>query len=233
MGIFYNSSANIIYNIVNFLAIVASSAMVATIVYAVIKMMTSYDEGEHQRYAKRIKNGLIALILIFTLTPIVNLTQNYFYNNDEVGIGHFEKYADRKIQDSLDTYQKQTENTDSQGRQVITNRKSGQEYSKYYSSQGKNFGTWTKPCKFKVSGYILKDGASSNVEYYKIEKTEKIDDDYDDSNSYVGYYIPGNWKDTIGGKVKSQDDWEDLKSIMLSPDEFENGGSASGGGGGR
>lgn len=40
MGVFYNSSANIVYQIVNFLGILASASAVAIIVYALIKIAT-------------------------------------------------------------------------------------------------------------------------------------------------------------------------------------------------
>ena len=53
-----------IYYITNFLGIFAGICCTAMIVFAVFKIMTG-DETEIKKYQVRIKNGLLALILIF------------------------------------------------------------------------------------------------------------------------------------------------------------------------
>jgi len=89
----FNSNANIVYQVINFMGILASSGCVAMIVYAVVKIVTG-DESDHQRYLKRIRNGIIALILIITSTQVVGLVTKYFNPNinGETSIGSFRKY---------------------------------------------------------------------------------------------------------------------------------------------
>lgn len=137
LGNLYNSNANIIYNIVNFLSILAGIALVASIVYAMIKMVTG-DEGDHQRYLRRVRNGIIALILIITLNPIVKLVTQYISpdetKNSFTGIGDFSdiQYATIPNGDGL------TGKTDTKNRPMIII--DGEYYVRTAEAKSKNFG---------------------------------------------------------------------------------------------
>ena len=58
-----------IYYIINFLGIIAGLACTAMICISVFKIMTG-EEHEYSKYKTRIKNGLIALILIISISTI-------------------------------------------------------------------------------------------------------------------------------------------------------------------
>lgn len=76
-----------IYHITNFLGILAGIACVAMIGIAVFKIMTS-DETEYKKYQTRIKNGLIALILIVCISTVKDTILQYFpyvQNSDVIG----------------------------------------------------------------------------------------------------------------------------------------------------
>lgn len=90
MGNLFNNNAVIIYKIINTLGWIAGISCVAMILFAVFKIMTG-DESEHSRYIKRIRNGIIAFILILTITVITNLVTKYFTPNlsAETSIGDF------------------------------------------------------------------------------------------------------------------------------------------------
>lgn len=227
MGNLYNSDANLVYNIVNFLSILASVTLVATISYAVFKIMTG-DEQDHQRYLKRIKNGIIALILILVLNPIIKITNNYFYDSRTIGIGDFSKYAEFKVKDYDFKSALSKEKKDKANREVK------QIDNDYYvktttSPYEKNFGTWSKPCKYKIDEYKRLEacqgptsGAFEDVSFYKIVGV--CDNEYDSNGSLVGRYLSGDYKNTIS-KIKDEGDFETLKNITI-----QEGGSTNGGG---
>ena len=229
LGNLYNSNANIIYNIVNFLSILAGIALVASIVYAMIKMVTG-DEGDHQRYLRRVRNGIIALILIITLNPIVKLVTQYISpdetKNSFTGIGDFSdiQYATIPNGDGL------TGKTDTKNRPMIII--DGEYYVRTAEAKSKNFGSWNKRWAISVEEYkeydVAQRTASSklaNVSYYKIIATasgnnsdmevwRKIEDKKD-------WLIPGNYKDLVG-EIKSEDVWNDLINYLVSSDNYTN-----------
>lgn len=92
MGELYNSNASIVYQIINWIGIIAGTGCVAMILMSVIAIATG-DESAHSRFLKRIKNGIIALILIISVTQITNLTTQYFSVDSKAGIGDFSEYV--------------------------------------------------------------------------------------------------------------------------------------------
>jgi len=78
-----------IYHIVNYLGYLAGFACVLMIAVAVYKILTG-DEMEYRRYLTRIRNGLVALVLILTISTTKNLVLTYFpYTQSADAIGDF------------------------------------------------------------------------------------------------------------------------------------------------
>lgn len=78
-----------IYHIVNYLGYLAGFACVLMIAVAVYKILTG-DEMEYRRYLTRIRNGLVALVLILTISTTKNLVLTYFpYTKSADTIGDF------------------------------------------------------------------------------------------------------------------------------------------------
>lgn len=103
-----------IYYITNFLGVVAGIACAAMITVAIFKIMTG-DEQEHHKYIARIKNGIIALILIISISLIKDLVLKYFpYQESYDAIGDFSE-----ITISLTDGAMTDEHEDVKGRKVI------------------------------------------------------------------------------------------------------------------
>lgn len=138
-----------IYYITNFLGILAGIACVAMITVAVFKIMTS-DETEYKKYQVRIKNGLIALILIVCISTVKNTVLNYFpYVQSSEAIGDFSS-----IQISLTDGALTDKYEDVEGRSVI--RVDGN----YYVNTGEkliNIGGFWDSYKIWCSVYKLYD----------------------------------------------------------------------------
>lgn len=138
-----------IYYITNFLGILAGIACVAMITVAVFKIMTS-DETEYKKYQVRIKNGLIALILIICISTVKNTVLNYFpYVQSSEAIGDFSS-----IQISLTDGALTDKYEDVEGRSVI--RVDGN----YYVNTGEkliNIGGFWDSYKIWCSVYKLYD----------------------------------------------------------------------------
>lgn len=138
-----------IYYITNFLGILAGIACVAMITVAVFKIMTS-DETEYKKYQVRIKNGLIALILIICISTVKNTVLNYFpYVQSSDAIGDFSS-----IQVSLTDGALTDKYEDVEGRSVI--RVDGN----YYVNTGEkliNIGGFWDSYKIWCSVYKLYD----------------------------------------------------------------------------
>ncbi len=77
-----------IYHIVNYLGYLAGFACVLMITVAVYKILTG-NEMEYRRYLTRIRNGIVALILILTISTTKNLVLTYFPYTSEDAIGDF------------------------------------------------------------------------------------------------------------------------------------------------
>ena len=107
-----------IYYITNFLGILAGIACVAMISVAVFKIMTG-DETEYKKYQTRIKNGLIALILIVCISTVKDTILQYFpYVQSPDAIGDFSDIQISLTDGALtDTYE------DVEGRSVIRVKK--------------------------------------------------------------------------------------------------------------
>lgn len=143
-----------IYYITNFLGILAGIACVAMITVAVFKIMTS-DETEYKKYQVRIKNGLIALILIICISTVKNTVLNYFpYVQSSDAIGDFSS-----IQVSLTDGAVTDKYEDVEGRSVI--RVDGN----YYVNTGEkliNIGGFWDSYKIWCSVYKLYDDCQRN-----------------------------------------------------------------------
>ena len=80
---------NTIYYVINFLGFLAGFLCVAMICMSVLKIMTG-DEQDHRQYINRIRNGIIALILIISISVVKNLVLKYFpYQESMEAIGDF------------------------------------------------------------------------------------------------------------------------------------------------
>ena len=143
-----------IYYITNFLGILAGIACVAMITVAVFKIMTS-DETEYKKYQVRIKNGLIALILIICISTVKNTVLNYFpYVQSSDAIGDVSS-----IQVSLTDGALTDKYEDVEGRSVI--RVDGN----YYVNTGEkliNIGGFWDSYKIWCSVYKLYDDCQRN-----------------------------------------------------------------------
>ena len=103
-----------IYHIVNYLGYLAGFTCVLMIVVAVYKILTG-DEMEYKRYLTRIRNGIVALILILTISTTKNLVLNYFpYVQSADAIGDFSS-----IQTSVTDGLLEREAKDKKGRWTI------------------------------------------------------------------------------------------------------------------
>ena len=79
----------LIYYITNFLGVFAGICCTGMIIYSVLKIMTG-DETEMKKYQIRIKNGLLALILIICIGTIRDTVLKYFpYVQSSEAIGDF------------------------------------------------------------------------------------------------------------------------------------------------
>lgn len=98
MGNFYNSNADIIYKIINTLGGLAGITCLLMMSVAFVKMLTG-DEQDRNIYIRRIKNGIIALILILSIVIIVRLVGKYFpVNKNYSNIGDFSDISVSMIQ---------------------------------------------------------------------------------------------------------------------------------------
>lgn len=143
-----------IYYITNFLGILAGMICVAMIGVAVFKIMIG-DEHEHQKYISRIKNGIIALILIICISTIKDTVLRYFpYVQSSEAIGDFSDIQISLTDGALtDTYE------DVEGRSVI--RVDGN----YYVNTGEkliNIGGFWDSYKIWCSVYKLYDDCQRN-----------------------------------------------------------------------
>lgn len=143
-----------IYYIINFLGIIAGLACTAMICISVFKIMTG-EEHEYSKYKTRIKNGLIALILIISISTIKDIVLKYFpYQQSPYAIGDFSS-----IQISLSDGALTDKYEDVKGRQVI--RVDGN----YYVNTGEkviNIGGFFDTYKIWCSVYKLFDDCQRN-----------------------------------------------------------------------
>lgn len=96
--------------IVGFLQWIAGISCVVSILISIFKIVT--EEDTRGTYIIRIKHSLIALVLIFTISIIINLVPTYF-TNANIGIGKIDKNNKAlMISDSV-------EDKDSQKREIV------------------------------------------------------------------------------------------------------------------
>lgn len=155
----------LIYYITNFLGVFAGICCTGMIIFSVFKIMTG-DETEMKKYQVRIKNGLLALILIICIGTIRDTVLKYFpYVQSSEAIGDFSQIQISLTDGALtDTYK------DVQGRSVI--RVDGN----YYVNTGEkliNIGGFWDSYKIWCSVYKLYDecqgvtkGAMADDIYY-------------------------------------------------------------------
>lgn len=110
MNNIYNYDQGGIIDIKNFLLTFSGIICAITILICLFKGVMNSDEMP--KYIQKIKNSLIALILILTVTNIVNIIKTYFLSS-EIGIGKTNN-SFNTISDSL-----KTNDTDKLGREVV------------------------------------------------------------------------------------------------------------------
>ena len=104
-----------IYHIVNYLGYLAGFCCVLMIGIAIFKILTG-DELEYRKYLTRIRNGLIALVLVLTISTTKDLVLTYFpYVESADAIGDFSN-----IQTSLTNGTLEKEANDKKGRWTIS-----------------------------------------------------------------------------------------------------------------
>ena len=193
-----------LYYVTNFLGIFAGIVCVAMLLVSTYKIMTG-DEQEHQKYKLRIKHGMIALILIISISSIKNLVLTYFpYVQSYDAIGDFSD-----IQISITDGAMTDKYEDVKGRQVI--RVDGN----YYVNTGEkliNIGGFWDSYKIWCSVYKLFDdcqgltkGAMADDIYYLSWEGKKLD------GKSKGFLMSADVK----GTIKDDDDFKDLMGDWL------------------
>lgn len=196
---------DIIYYITNFLGVLAGITCCAMIGVAIFKIMTG-DETEHQKYQARIRNGLIALILIVCISTVKDTVLQYFpYIESSDAIGDFSDIQISLTDGALtDTYE------DVEGRSVI--RVDGN----YYVNTGEkliNIGGFWDSYKIWCSVYKLYDecqgitrGAMADDIYYMSWEGDKLD------GQSQGFLMSADVK----GTIKDDNDFKDLMGDWLT-----------------
>lgn len=194
-----------IYYITNFLGVLAGITCCAMIGVAIFKIMTG-DETEHQKYQTRIRNGLIALILIVCISTVKDTVLQYFpYVESSDAIGDFSDIQISLTDGALtDTYE------DVEGRSVI--RVDGN----YYVNTGEkliNIGGFWDSYKIWCSVYKLYDecqgitrGAMADDIYYMSWEADKLD------GQSQGFLMSADVK----GTIKDDNDFKDLMENWLT-----------------
>ena len=194
-----------IYYITNFLGVLAGITCCAMIGVAIFKIMTG-DETEHQKYQARIRNGLIALILIVCISTVKDTVLQYFpYVESSDAIGDFSDIQISLTDGALtDTYE------DVEGRSVI--RVDGN----YYVNTGEkliNIGGFWDSYKIWCSVYKLYDecqgltrGAMADDIYYMSWEADKLD------GQSQGFLMSADVK----GTIKDDNDFKDLMGNWLT-----------------
>lgn len=194
-----------IYYITNFLGIVAGIACAGMICVSVFQIMTG-DEQEYKKYQTRIRNGLIALILIVSISTIKDTVLKYFpYIQSSDAIGDFSSIQVSLTDGALtDTYE------DVDGRSVI--RVDGN----YYVNTGEkliNIGGFWDTYKIWCSVYKLYDecqgitkGAMAEDIYYLSWEGSKL------NGQSQGFLMSADVK----GTIKDDNDFKDLMGNWLT-----------------
>lgn len=193
-----------ITNITEWLIGIAGIFCAFSIVMSAIKIMTG-DEGESKQYLKRIKNSIIAIILILSVFTIKSLVvDNYFSpSSSEFGIGNFNN-IEIGIVGSVVT---DNGNSDKQKRQMIA--VDGQLYVR--TDSNKNI-TLDGKLKIKADIYKQYEACQGNLsgwgqedEYYIVRKVRnKVSSSVSDKSQ--GFLISSSlycddaedWEDIIG-----------------------------------
>lgn len=194
-----------IYYITNFLGVLAGIMCVAMICVSILKIMTS-DETEYKKYQIRIKHGIIALILIVSISTVKDTVLTYFpYVQSSEAIGDFSD-----IQVSLTDGAMTEEYKDVDGRNVI--RVDGN----YYVNTGEkliNIGGFWDTYKIWCSVYKLYEdcqgltkGAMADDVYYLSWECTKLNGDS------KGFLMSADVK----GTIKDDDDFKDLMGTWLT-----------------
>lgn len=194
-----------IYYITNFLGIIAGIACAGMICVSVFQIMTG-DEQEYKKYQTRIRNGLIALILIVSISTIKDTVLKYFpYIQSSDAIGDFSSIQVSLTDGALtDTYE------DVDGRSVI--RVDGN----YYVNTGEkliNIGGFWDTYKIWCSVYKLYDecqgitkGAMAEDIYYLSWEGSKL------NGQSQGFLMSADVK----GTIKDDNDFKDLMGNWLT-----------------
>lgn len=206
----FNSEATIVYKIINTLGVIAGAGCLAMIVYAFFKIILS-EEQETNKYLRRIKNGIIAFVLILSITVITNLVTKYFSPNidGETSIGEFRKHRyamnDQGIASDM---------TDKDNRTMITI--DGQVYVETASNKKIDLNAgWGQ---FNIYGSVYKlysecqgatGGSLADDQYYIYwEQGDVNKENYD---KYKGYLFSAKAKES--NDVESNDDFKNFMEV--------------------
>lgn len=195
----------IIFYFTNFLGLLAGIMCVYMICVSIFKIITG-DEQDGQRYKIRIKYGLLALILIISISSIKNVILNYFpYIQNYDAIGDFSS-----IQISLSDGAMTDKHEDVQGRTVI--RVDGN----YYVNTGEkliNIGGFWDSYKIWCSVYKLYEecqgltkGAMADDIYYLSWEDKKL------NGKSKGFLMSADVK----GTIKDDNDFKDLMGDWIT-----------------
>ena len=217
---------SLIYKIVNTLGWIAGIACVAMILFSLVKIMTG-DEGDRDQYLTRIKHGIVAFILILTITNVVVLVTRYFKMDMSTyagTIGDFHAHYNLKNDGLTKTL------IDKKSRPMIVigdevfvctgNKKIDMDdrwdhwfdvhvdvYKYFDECQGWDAGS-NAPDRYYIFQYRDGDWMGQN----ELDKnTEQWS---------VNFMFPATWRNTIGN-VTSKEDWNYLKWSVYPMDNQE------------
>lgn len=186
-------------DVTNYLIILAGLAAVLMILVSIFKIMLG-DEGDSKKYINRIKNGLIAFVLVISISNIKTLILNYFpYEQSSTAIGDFSNIKTSLLDGTLEEKYE-----DVQGREVI---KIDDQYYVKTDEKKVNLGSWINSFKINVGIYKLFDdcqgltkGSVAEDKYYVCLDEDKVDPEY------KGFLFSADLK----GDIKSKDDFYDI-----------------------
>ena len=218
-GFTYNTTTtSLIYKIVNTLGWIAGIACVAMILFSLVKIMTG-DEGDRDQYLTRIKHGIIAFILILTVTNVVMLVDKYFkpdMSSYSGTIGDFQSHYNLK----------------NDGLTKTLKDKNNEVYVCTGSKKIDMDNRWDHWFDVHVDVYKYFDecqgwnaGGSAPDRYYVFQYRDgdwmgKNELDQDTEKWSINFMFPATWR-TIVPNVTSKEDWNYLKWSVFPMDNQE------------
>lgn len=205
-------------DLARYLQIISGIFGAMAIFVCLIKMISAGDEA--QNYIKKIKNILIALVLIYSATMIVNLVTHYF-DTSQLSVGS--KPSDVTIPKIAGT--STFSDKDKNGREIVVIDgikcvvyKTNQTIYYKYSSDGS--------IQFSVNGYES-DDSYSGYRWYKVNAKVDLIKKYSDSQGITS----GFWGNIMGIRVSNTGNIPNHKEgepYQMGTNYDEDSGSVSG-----